>query len=212
MARQDLHSYPDEYYYPEALKSGVLTREEMRAEYSKLRAIANRRLQALGNSEFSSSQSYLRNRNKFSPLSEITTERELIMKLYEVKKFTSARSGSVSGLRDIQRQTLETAQERGLTFLNKNNIAAFGQFMEEARQKGYSKIYGSERIAELFGTAARKQLDPKEIMKDFEYWNENRNELEKQPKITNKKKVSASDYRKRIDADKEQTEKLKRKK
>lgn len=202
LARQDLHNYPDEYYYPEALKSGVLTPAEMRAEYSHLREIANRRLKTLSTSEFNKSQSYLRNRNKFKPLNEISNERELIALLYNVKKFTSARSGSVTGLRDIQRQTLETARERGLTFLNKGNIKAFGEFMEDARTKGFAKLYGSERVAELFGTASKKGINPEEINKDFSFWLENQKELEKMDKITSDKKVTADEYRKKLNSKK----------
>lgn len=185
MARRDLHHYPDEYYYPEALKSGVLTSAEMRKEYSYLRSIANKRLEHFKGSEFEHHQTYLINRNRFVPLSQIKDERELIHRLYEVKKFTTARTSSVTGLRDIQRQALETARERGYTFLNKSNIQAFGHFMEEARAKGYAKIYGSERIAELFGTATKKGINPEEIMVQFHFWMENQAELEELPKYRN---------------------------
>ena len=128
MARQDLYNYPDEYYYPEALRSGILTETEIRKEYSYLRSIANKRLARFIGTEFEDHQSYRRNAGKFVPLSEITSERELLMKLYEVKKFTSAKSSSVSGLRAMQRQALETARERGLTWLNKNNLKAFVKY------------------------------------------------------------------------------------
>ena len=195
MARQDLHNYPDEYYYPEALKSGVLTVEEMRKEYSHLRKLANQRLEALGRSEFSDHQSYLRNVGKFVPLSQIESERELIAKLYQVKKFTSARSGSVSGLRAIERQTLETARERGLTFLNKGNLRAFGEYMEEARARGYAKLYGSERVAELFGTATKKGFDPDELFNDFQYWMDKRAELAQTAKIKNPSQRTSDNYK-----------------
>lgn len=194
MARRDLHNYPDEYYYPEALKSGVLTPAEMRKEYSYLRSIANKRLEHFKGSEFEKHQTYIRNRNKFVPLSQIKDERELIHRLYELKKFTSSRTSSVTGLRDIQRQTLETARERGLTFLNKGNIQAFGQFMEEARAKGYARIYGSERVAELFGSATRKGINPQEIMEQFHFWIENQAELDELPKHRNVDMRTATYY------------------
>lgn len=195
MARQDLHNYPDEYYYPEALKSGILTVEEMRKEYSYLRKLANQRLDTLGRSEFADHQSYLRNVGRFVPLAQITSERELIYKLYEAKKFTSAKSGSVSGLRAIERQTLETARERGLTFLNKNNLRAFGEYMEEARAKGYARLYGSERVAELFGTATKKGFNPEELYQDFQFWMDNRAELAKMAKIKNPDQRTSANYK-----------------
>lgn len=203
MARQDLHNYPEEYYYPEALKSGVLTEAEMRKEYSYLRAIANKRLERFPGTEFAEHQSYLKNVDKFVPLTEITSTRELIMRLYEVKKFTSAKSSSVSGLREMQRRAIETARERGLTFINKSNIKEFGEFMEEARQRGYARIYGSERIAELFGVATKKGINPEQIFKDFHYWMEARKELASMPRIKSPEERTAENYRAKLESLKE---------
>lgn len=199
MARQDLHNYPDEYYYPEALRSGILTEAEMRKEYSYLRAIANKRLERFPGTEFEEHQSYRRNVGKFAPLSEISSKRDLIMKLYEVKKFTSAKSSSVTGLRAIERQALETARERGLTWLNKGNLKAFGEFMEEARARGYARLYGSERVAELFGTASKKDLDPQKLFEDFSYWMENQKELAATPKIKSPVERTAEQYREKLE-------------
>lgn len=199
MARQDLHSYPDEYYYPEALKSGVLTVEEMRKEYSRLRKLANQRLAALGRSEFSEHQSYLRNVGRFVPLAQITSERELVYKLYELKKFTSAKSGSVSGLRSIRKQTIETFHDRGWTFINNSNIKEFGDFMEECRLRGYRQLYGSERCGELFRAAKGKGVTPAELFDDFAFWMKNREELAKTPKIKNAKQRTSEQYKNAIE-------------
>ena len=61
MAKIDVLKYDYENYYIEALKSGSLTLKEMRSEYSRLRKIANSRLEALGRSRFSNTQAYIRN-------------------------------------------------------------------------------------------------------------------------------------------------------
>lgn len=199
MARNDVQQYPDEYYIPELLRQGILTDAEMRQEYSRLRAIANSRLERMEGTRYTNYQSYIKNVGKYVPLSDIKTRRELIYKLSEVQKFVSARTSSISGIRELERQTLETAHERGLTFLNKDNLHLFGEFMEEARVKGYAKIYGSERIAELFGTAAKKGLNPKEVYNDFAYWMENKERLEELPKARNKEQRTSAHYRKMLD-------------
>lgn len=199
MARNDVQQYPDEYYIPELLRQGILTDAEMRQEYSRLRSIANKRLQRMEDTRYTNYQSYIKNVGKYVPLSDIKTRRELIYKLSEVQKFVSARTSSISGIRELERQTLETAHERGLTFLNKDNLHLFGEFMEEARAKGYAKIYGSERIAELFGTAAKKGLNPKEVYNDFAYWMENKERLEELPKARNKEQRTSAHYRKMLD-------------
>ena len=198
MPRKDVLKYDADYYYPEALKEGILTEKEMRAEYSRLRAIANKRLERFRGTKYETAQSFIRNDGKFVPLKEISTERDLIYKLYELKKFVTAKSSSVSGMKEIEKKAIETAHDRGLTWLNSGNIQDFGQFMDECRAKGYARIYGSERCAELFGTAAKKGLSPAEIQADFAFWMENRNQLENAPKFRNKDMRTSANYKERL--------------
>lgn len=201
MAGKDILKYPDEYYFPEALKEGVLTSKEMRAEYSRLRAIANKRLARFEGTPYVKNQAYLKNVGKYVPLKEIKSDRELLYKLYELKKFVTAKSSSVSGLKELEKKALETAHDKGLTWLNKSNLRDFGNFMEECRAKGYAKLYGSERCAEVFGTAAKKGVNPAEVQKDFTYWMENREELEKLPKFKNPEKRTTEHYKERLRAE-----------
>lgn len=198
MSRKDILNYPEEYYYPEALKEGALTAKEMRAEYSRLRTVANKRLERFKGTKYEDSQSYIKNANKFVRLKDIENERDLIYKLYELKKFVTAKSSSVSGMREIERKTLETAHDRGLTWLNAGNLQSFGAFMEECRAKGYARLYGSERCAQLFGTAAKKGLDPAEVQADFNYWMQNREALENAPKFRNKDQRTSENYKERL--------------
>lgn len=195
---QFLADNPPEYYYPEALKSGVLTPEEMRKHYSYLRTIANKRLDRFVGSEFEEAKSYIKNVGKFVPLSEINNERELMFKLYEVGKFVRARSSSVTGLKQIRNETIETAHERGMTWLNKGNIKQFGEYMDYLRAKYGAKQFDSERAQELFGQAVKKEIDPNEIAEDFGFWQQHADELAEIPKIRNSKKRTAQEYKKRL--------------
>ena len=199
MAKIDVLKYDYDNYYIEALKSGSLTLKEMRSEYSRLRKIANSRLKALGRSRFSNTQAYLLNVGKYVTLDKIESQRDLMYKLHDLAKFVTAKSGSVSGQYEMRRNALESLQERGLDFVNESNFELFGQFMEEARIRGYAKIYGSERIAELFGTACKKGINPKELFKDFGFWMENKQQLEELPKIRNEKKRNSDEYKKAIE-------------
>lgn len=199
MAKIDVLKYEYENYYVDALKSGTLTEKEMRSEYSRLRKIANARLEALGRSKFSNSQAYLKNVGKYVTLDKIESERDLMYKLHDLARFVTAKSGSVSGQYEIKRNALESLRERGLDFVNEKNFELFGQFMEEARIRGYAKIYGSERIAELFRTATKKGINPQELFKDFGFWMENRQKLQEMPKIKNYKKRNSDEYKKAIE-------------
>ena len=75
MAKQNINQFlrdnPEEWYYPEALKSGSLSVAEMREQYNYFRGVAMKRLKRLGESEFADSQSYLKTIKQFKPLSRI---------------------------------------------------------------------------------------------------------------------------------------------
>ena len=198
MAKTDVLKYDFENYYVDALKSGTLTEKEMRSEYSRLRKIANKRLEALGRSRFSNTQAYLLNVGKYVTLDKIESERDLMYKLHDLAKFVTAKSGSVSGQYEMRRNALENLRDRGIDFVNEKNFELFGQFMEEARIRGYAKIYGSERISELFGTATKKGIKPEELFKSFSYWMKNRKKLEEIPRIKNVNKRNSAEYKKAI--------------
>ena len=199
MAKIDVLKYDYENYYVDALKSGSLTLKEMRSEYGRLRKIANSRLEALGRSRFSGTQAYILNVGKYVTLDKIKSERDLMYRLHDLAKFVTSKRGSVSGQYEIRRKTLETLHERGITFVTAKNLDAFGEFMEEARNKLYERNYGSERVKDMFGLAEKKGINPQELLKDFGYWVQNREKLESIPKIKNKRNLSSDDYKKAIE-------------
>lgn len=201
---QFLADNPPEAYYPEALRSGTLTPAEMRAHYSYLRKIANKRLQRFVGSEFEDAPSYIKNVGKFVPLSEINNERELMFKLYEVNKFVRARSSSVTGLKQIRNETIETFHDRGFTWINKGNIKQFGDYMEYMRTKYGARQFDSERAAELFGMIAsdRVGLNVEDVQQDFKYWVKHADELAQLPKNVSKKIKSSKDFQKALSKNK----------
>ena len=208
MAKRSLEQFltdnPPEAYYPEALRSGTLTPEEMRSHYSYLRKIANKRLQRFVGSEFEDAQSYIKNVGKFVPLSEINNERELMFKLYEVNKFVRARSSSVTGLRQIRNETIETFHDRGFTWVNKNNIKQFGEYLEYMRAKYGAKQFDSERAAELFGMIQKGSvgLNVEDVQNDFKFWARHADELSQMPKNVSKKIKSSKDFEKALSRNK----------
>ena len=197
---QFLEDNPTEYYYPEALRSGTLTPQEMRKHYSYLRNIANRRLKNFVGSEFEDAQSYIKNVGKFVPLSEINNERELMFKLYEVNKFIRARSSSVSGLKQIRNEMIEKFHARGFTWINKNNVKQFGDYMEYMRTKYGARQFDSERAADLFGmiTTNRVGFDVEAVQQDFKFWAKHADELSQLPKNVSKRIKSSNDFKRAL--------------
>lgn len=193
---QFLAENPFEQYHIEA---DILTPDEMRRHYSYLRTIANKRLSRFKGSEFEDSLSYTKNKDKFVPLSKIDNERELRYRLYELNKFIRAESSSITGLIRIRKRAIETAHERGMTWLNKSNIKQFGEYMDFLRSKYGAKQFDSERAQELFGQSIKRKIDPMGIAEDFQFFMKHADELAKMPKIKSDVKVTAADYKKALD-------------
>lgn len=208
MAKRSLEEFladnPPEAYYPEALISGTLTPEEMRSHYSYLRKIANKRLQRFVGSEFEDAQSYIKNVGKFVPLSDINNERELMFKLYEVNKFIRARSSSVTGLRQIRNEAIETLHDKGITWINKSNIKDFSEYMEYMRTKYKSKQYDSKRAMVLYGMAETKSvgIDIEEVKRNYKFWSKHVSELASLPKNVSEKIKSSKDFKKALSKNK----------
>lgn len=207
----------EDLYHYEAFKYGNISRAELTKEYSRLRQTANKRLQRMQGTKYEQTQTYLRNAGKYKTLAQIKKEakqhtknmgaeaaqkyvdRVVALKLADLYKFLTAKTGSIRRMQRVENEVISSLRSRGLTFINKNNIQQFGDYMEYMRTLHQNKIYDSERAAELFGTAVRKGIDPMQIAADFAYWKAHQEELEKTPKIKNAKKRTAEEYKKRIE-------------
>ena len=192
-------SYPQEYYMPELLRQGILTPEQMKAEYTRLRNVANKRLLRMQDTRFENYQSFQQNVGKFIPVSQISSERELIYRLSEVERFISAKTSTISGIRDIERHTLESLQDAGYTFVNAKNLAAFGEFMAEYRDQHLNEIYDSDEAYKLFVETQKRGIGLSKIKDNFAYWMEQRDTLADLPVYRNKEKRGADFYRNMIE-------------
>lgn len=216
-----------ELYHYEAFKQGNVSRDDLYKEYSRLRQVANKRLDRMEGTKYENSQTYRRNAGKYTTIAEIKDEAlsnakklkpevaqkyvdlQVAKKLDELYKFLTAKSSSIRGMQAIENQTVETLRDRGLLFINKGNIQQFGEYMEYLRSVHKGKQFDSERAVELFGTAVKKGIKPEEIAEDFEYWKQHEEELAKMPKITNSKKRSAYDYKRLLETENKNTHKNK---
>lgn len=192
-------SFPQEYYMPELLRQGILTHEQMKAEYTRLRNVANKRLLRMQDTRFENYQSFQQNVGKFIPVSQISSERELIYRLSEVERFISAKTSTISGIRDIERRTLKSLQDAGYTFVNAKNLAAFGEFMAEYRAQHLNEIYDSDEAYKLFVETQKRGIGLSKIRDNFEYWMEQRGTLADLPVYRNKDKRGADFYKNMIE-------------
>lgn len=185
-------------YTPEALQSGALSEKEIKDEYRRLRNIANRRIERLEKAGYQQSQTYLRNVGAYKSPSNYTTA-ELQYKLYQISKFVAAKSSTVSGMRLIEKEAIETLQEKGLSRIN--NLQEFGDFMSWARTKYKSGEFDSERGAEIFNEAKRRNIDIEEIKKDYELYRDNYHQFTELPVYRKTERRTSEWYRKALGAD-----------
>lgn len=178
------YKYNPEVYIPAAVRYGYLELSEARAEYSRLRSVAVKRLERLSRTEgarYSAYQMY--GKEGFAPLPKNATPAEVGRALADVYHFLEMKTSSISQIRESQRQALKTLQERGYSFVNKSNIKEFGEFMEAARQQKVvsNNRGGSPTIVELYETVKRLQIPPEQVQRRFSYWLSKRKELETIP-------------------------------
>lgn len=155
--------------------AGIWEEREIRAEYSRLRDIAQKRLQRLGRSE-PDSYAYRENVGAYAPARGLTTA-QIVDLLPDLARFITARAGSVSGIRAIRRQTLQTLHERGYDFVNARNLREFGEYMEDWRSRRELHSIGSVEAAEFYGWASEHKVDVDRIRADFAGWLSKREEL-----------------------------------
>lgn len=175
---KDIFKFNRFSYTPEGAKQ--LTERNLREEYSRLRSIAVKRLQRLGNSEWNDTDLYLRSKNKFKKLKDIKNERELRYLFSDLHYFLESPRSSVTGLDKIRKQSLDTLHQHGYDFVTKKNFRDFGRFMEWAREHAQAYMYDSDRVANAYNEfAVKRNLSQQEIESAFRAWSRRERKLQK---------------------------------
>lgn len=195
------YNLPPEAYYPGGITILKATGEaEARKEYQRLRRIAQKRIARFVGTQYEDTEIY-KNRaikHPFKPSSELKDVRSLQAALSDVRGFLDSKRSTISGLKRIDKKTVSTLQANGYTFVNMGNIKAFGEFMEAARIKAGRRMFASDRVAELYDAAERKKIPPEQLLKDFDYWRKNIEELNSS-RVSRKEGATATDYRRTIE-------------
>ena len=159
-------NYKTDYSVSQSKK--YFTIAEARAEYSRLRKIAEKRLRRMGQSRFEYTDIYQRYRDSFAPLPRGASEERVRKKLSDVAHFVELQTASISGMKSSQAKQVETMQEQGFTFINEGNVNDFNRYMQRVNQvaKELRKDY-SQTAVEMFHDAEEADLDPMEVAEDF---------------------------------------------
>lgn len=195
------YNLPPEAYFPGGITILKAAGEaEARKEYQRLRRIAQKRLARFVGTQYEDTDTYKNRAIKkpFKPSSELKDVRSLQAALSDVRGFLDSERSTISGLKRIDKKTVTTLQANGYTFVNMGNIKAFGEFMEVARIKAGRRMFASDRVAEMYDAAERKSIPPEELLKDFEYWRKNVEELNSS-RVSRREGATAADYRRTIE-------------
>lgn len=123
---------------------------EARREYTRLRDIAQKRIQRMKGTEFERSKAYREHKQGFMKLKDIDP-RDLDKALSEVSKFVEAKGSSVTGQRQKQTKTIKTINEaigaRKGEGVTRQNYWGVIDILERARK--LKIVYGSDKIVEL---------------------------------------------------------------
>lgn len=198
---------PDFYTLDAIRHEDVWTPENIKQEYTRLRKIAEKRLNRMAKSEIGrASRTYRTNKDRFKPMSEMTLGQTKIM-LHEVSRMISAKTGTLSGIKAARAKSIKTFREHGYEFVTEENYNEFGEFMRVWKDSQY-RGYGSPTAVDFFESAVRARQNvsgedfdrasvsrnkSSSIAEQFAQWCKQRADEQAAGRKTNKEGVTAYD-------------------
>ena len=116
----------------------------MRAEYTRMRDVAQKRLKRLAK-QFPESKAVQSHPQGFAKLKNLDP-RDFPKAFAELAKFVRAKGSTVTGQKQIKAKTMKTWQDQGLNLNSKNYDKTIKVLEEMRRQK---IVYGSDKAVEL---------------------------------------------------------------
>ena len=178
---------PDLYTLDAIRHADVWTPENIKNEYQRLRAIAQKRLKRIEESEIGrSSKTYYYNKDKYKPASELKPYEQKIL-LADLAKMMTARTGTLRGIKRARDLAIKTFHKHGYTFVNESNYVDLGEFFrqwKDGMMRGYGSavaldFYEAIRNSEAFEKAAERKDKTAQILRDFEAWQDEKNKPHK---------------------------------
>lgn len=160
---------------PQLVRAHAITDKQLRAEYSRLRSIANKRLKRMAGKP-EAQETYAQHAGGFPKVSGMSRA-DIVHALDDVSRFLVANRGSLSGIHQSNKEIVESLAKRGIK-VPEDQLAKFGSFMN-AMKKALNISrgeYGSMQIAELWtelfqkGKISQSKFEKrvKEVMRDIE--------------------------------------------
>ena len=166
MPKKSIFSWDPETYTVQALESIArgANRDDwsaIKAEYTRLRDIAHKRISRLGKSEFKKSAAYTSHKGDFPKLRDLDP-RDIPAAMAEMAKFLQAKTSTVTGQRSRRSKTIKAWQEQGLD-LNEKNYNKVMALLKEMRSRKI--LYGSDKVITLVETSMQKGWNFNNVLK-----------------------------------------------
>lgn len=155
------------------------TLKDVRKEYARLRSTAAKRLTRLASAGYENTQAYKNYSDRLKPLPRGASEAAARRALSDVAYFLSLKTSTVSGQKSSRDKQLATMRDRGYDFLNEKNIDKFRDYMDEISSYVASLNYGSDDLVDLFAEAEARNIDPLDLVDDFEDYLDEEGEVQK---------------------------------
>lgn len=191
--------YKKSLYTKQAIKdSGILSTEQLEAEYSRLSRLRNARITRL-EKNFPNMKIEYERAPKLSSL--VDEEGNLKMSqfssaLSETYKFLNKKTTTVTGYRRQVRRSIKSFNKMfDKDIINEDNIQALYDFLEDYRNKyNVQKIPDSDRLLDTYAEAVRLNIDPQSLLKDIDYWKSHYNEMKNLDAMDSDEPVDSSEY------------------
>lgn len=164
--------------------------EIQKNKYSKSQLIFNVKYmlnQAIGrlnrlSKHFSSNAQIFRNNEDIKKInvSDINdmTKIELSSLLSRLNKFTQAESSKIKGYNESRQKTIESLNENGYDFINKDNLDDFLEFMDDFKNSKDAEVYGSDDVVKYYEQAERLGISKEDLKENLDIFQEHFREIE----------------------------------
>lgn len=167
--RRDPLTYAREFYrYTDTVRQIP----DPKAEYARIRKAALNRIRKLEKAGYDDTETVRKARETFEKTPGQMTAEDAINALPDAARFITSARGTVGGMREIERKTAETLQDRGYDFVTRKNVRAFTEFLDWLGSDKLSKqYYEAVSAAPREGARARaKRVKMQELRDAFKEW------------------------------------------
>ena len=126
------------------------------------------------------------------------SEEQMRQGLAEVSRWIREPSHTVRGYKSQRSAMLDAFHEKGYDFVNEENYEDFIDYMEELREEYGSKVFDSSAAADVFGQTQRIGIDPDTVKKNFDYFADHLDELDRMKPVRSSKGATMPAIKKKI--------------